>query len=671
MRRFHFLFVFLLLATVLQMDTAYGQAPIPGAPVNLNNAPQRDTTNRSSSLDWHDESVRISYTKAGSLQTYYPDTSIHTFHRRQWSQPWNRDLGNSGSASRSLLFRPDNDGHTGFSSGYHVFDVYRLKADSLLYYNTTRPYTAFTYQLGSKLEQLAYLLHTQNIKPNWNFAVSYQKVTSPGYYQVQRINHDNGSLSTHYQSVNQQYQLKAAVIYNMMQQDENGGILADSFLTQSRYSERNTVPVAFENPGYSTRRSAYTTRLRDFNILLQHGYTWGRRDTLYNEDSTQYHFELIPRFRIAHRMELGSEKYRFNNVLPDSTVWSSMFQTGFTADDSVYTAQRWFWLDNRLSLEGFLGKREQQLLFKAGIGNRLDNFFTDYITGKDKSNNVSNYIVGELKKEALKPGQWSYNGNLQFYITGPAAGNFILDASVGKGLGQWLDLDAGFRQQLTAAPYNDRLYRNRYYTQATSLSNESSTQLYITVTSKKLGLSGGVRNYVLTNYIYLADSLERVSNGKLLVKQSSAAFNLTQAWLRKAFHAGHFVLDNEIAFQQIAGDAPIEVPTFLGRHQLSYENYLFNNALKIATGIEFRYHSKYKPLGYSPFYNRFYYQSAYTTDNNPEAAAFFNFKVKRFRAYLMGDQLQRLFRKAPNVGTPGYPGQDIMIRFGFDWVMIN
>ena len=41
-----------------------------------------------------------------------------------------------------------------------------------------------------------------------------------------------------------------------------------------------------------------------------------------------------------------------------------------------------------------------------------------------------------------------------------------------------------------------------------------------------------------------------------------------------------------------------------------------------------------RPVGWAPFYNRFYYQSTYTAEMAPEAAAFFNFKVKRFRYML-------------------------------------
>ena len=652
------------------MNDLSAQSPVPGAPVNLTNMPQKDTTNRTNNVNWHDEPVIISFKKAGEETAHYPDTSVHTFHRRPYSQPWNRDLGNLGSATRSLLFTPDNLDKTGPSLGYHVFDAYRIDADSVLYYNTTRPYTSFSYQLGSKLEQNLQVMHTQNIKRNWNFAVAYNKINSQGYYKIQRTIHDNGSLSTNYQSPKQHYQLNAAIVYNLAQHDENGGITADSFLSQSRYVDRRTVPVAFDNTGYSSKRSSVTNRLREFNVLLQHSYTWGRRDTLYNTDSTQYSFELIPRFRISHRMEIGSEKYKFNNVQPDSTTWSSFFQATFATNDSVFTQQQWLWVDNRISLDGFLGKLEKQLLFSAGLGNRVDDFRTRYVTGDNKNNILSNYVFGQIGKDAVKPGQWFYKASLQFFITGSAAGNFKLDAALGKDLGKWGILEAGFKQQLNAAPYNYTLYENQHYTQATPLNNESITQLYATLYSDRLGLSLGIRNYVMSNYIYLTDTLHQVSNGRLLVQQSGAAFNLTQVWGRKAFHFGHFVLDNELAFQQIAGDAPLDVPQLLGRHQLSYENFLFKKALKIATGVEVRYHTGYTPLAYSPFYNRFYYQEGYTVGTEPEASAFFNFKVKRFRAYLMGDQLQRLFG-VHNIPTPGYPTQDVMLRFGFNWIMVN
>lgn len=130
------------------------------------------------------------------------------------------------------------------------------------------------------------------------------------------------------------------------------------------------------------------------------------------------------------------------------------------------------------------------------------------------------------------------------------------------------------------------------------------------------------------------------------------------------------MLDNELVYQQKAGSAPVNVPLLMGRHQLSLERPIFHRALYVATGVEARYHSPYKPAGYAPLFNRFYYQNSHSISNDPELSVFFNFRIKRFRAYIMADQLQTLF--ANNyITTPGYPGPDMMIRFGFTWVLIN
>jgi hypothetical protein len=202
---------------------------VPGAPVTLQNAPQRDTNNKTNTSTWRDERAVISFQKLYSATPFTPDTALHTFHRRLFNSSWFRDLGNLGSPARNMMFVPEH--RTGPTLGYHAFDVYRFIADSLYFYNTTRPYSSFYYQLGSKAEQMAQVLHTQNFLPNWNFAVQYRKINSPGYYKIQRTNHDFGSFTTNYTSKRQHYRINAAFSYNKIQNDENGGIVADSFLT--------------------------------------------------------------------------------------------------------------------------------------------------------------------------------------------------------------------------------------------------------------------------------------------------------------------------------------------------------------------------------------------------------------------------------------------------------
>jgi len=124
----------------------------------------------------------------------------------------------------------------------------------------------------------------------------------------------------------------------------------------------------------------------------------------------------------------------------------------------------------------------------------------------------------------------------------------------------------------------------------------------------------------------------------------------------------------------------------MGRHQLSYENALFHRRLKIVTGLEVRYNTAYKPAGYDALLNKFFYQNTTYVGNPPELSLFLNFRLKRFRAFIIGDNLQQLFFRNTilfvgtpvtnfeNLGnnfTPVYAAPDALLRFGFSWVLIN
>ena len=651
---------------VLVFFNVSGQAqirsqPVPGTPATLQNAPGQDTTGKKTNTnEWRNEDAHVSFKRLNSRKNLYPDTSIHHFHRRPFMEQWNRDLGNPGSPIRNLLFTPEY--RVGPSLGYHAFDAYRFFPDSLAFYHTYRPYSVFKYQLGSRAEQIAEILHTQNIQPNWNVAAQYRKINSPGNYKIQRTNPDFGNLTTNYKSRDQHYQLYGALVYNKIVHDENGGIVADSFLDNESFGDRKTIPVNFQRDQYSIRRSSVTNLQRDFTMLLLHHYTIGKRDTIYNEDSTKLAQRLVPRFRITHKFQLSTEKYQFKDVFPDSFRYAELFNQQFGSNDSVFTEQKWFYVDNEIRLNGFLGKAERQLEFSAGLGIRNDQFKTAWHIGETYRSFFSNYITGEIKKEALQSSQWSYDANLKLFLTGETAGSFVIGASAEKGLYSSWDIKAGFEQRLNNAPYNYSIYQNQYYQILKDYDKETVTQIFGTIANDDIRLNAGVKNYLITNYIFI--------NPQQQFDQYSDAFNITQLWLQKAFRVGIWVLDNEIAYQQKAGEAPVNIPSVMGRHQLSIETLLFGNALKIATGIDARWHSAYKPAGYSPFFNRFYFQDTYNLNNPQEVALFFNFKVKNFRAYIMGDQLQQMFTRNL-ISVPGYPLQDAMIRFGFNWVMVN
>ncbi len=668
-------YIYLLLLPVLYIllcsPVLRAQSYNTGQPTTLSNTPQRDTNaNKSNTAKWRTPDARIYYKKLNSERTYLMDSSLHTFYRTPFSEPWNQDLGNFGSPIQSQFFTPED--RLGPTLGYHVMDAYRFNPDSLNYYNTTKPYIIFSYRLGSKLEQLTDVMVTRNIKPNWNFSAQYRKTISPGFYPIQRNNHDNANFTTNYKSSNERYELHAALVYNKEQHDENGGLTYPGQLDSADYSDRKTVNVNYQNELYSVTRSSVFNVQRDFGLLLQHSYTWGRPDTTYNQDSTSYTYKLIPRFRITHKLQLSTEKHDFKDLIPDSLRYTGLFNHSFAnggyyipnQSDTVFSEQKWFWIDNRLLLNGLLGKPGRQLEIDAGIGNRIDQFTTYNGIRSTSSNMVDNYLIGEVKKEALTSGQWFYQANAQLFFSGPDAGNFLLHGSLGRDLkNNGGTLEAGVQQQLNSAPYSYTIYQNEYYTFTKSYDKESISQVYGQLNFTKLRFSAGAKLYVIDNYIYI--------NEKGLPDQYKDPFNISQAWIRKLFKLGNIILDNELVYQTQTGSAPVNIPTLMGRHQLSYELGLFNNALRLVAGVEVRYNTAYHPSGYDPLLNRFYYQNSVYIGNVPQCEVFFNFRVtKRFRGFLMADELQQAFT-TNRILYPGYPAPNVVIRFGFSWVLIN
>jgi hypothetical protein len=654
----------LLVLNLLFTTAVFAQAPnLPGQPVGLDNTPQRDTSRRQQATDWDHTPPVIHAQKAYNGTRFTPDTSLSSLHRPQVDGLLYRDLGNFGSAAQWVQWRPTL-AKPNPSFGYPAFDLYRFDTDSLLYYNTTRPYSEFQYRLGSQLEQWAEILHTQNIRPQWNFAARYRKITSTGAFRTQRTNHDNASLSTHYTSKGLHYELYGAVVFNNFQQDENGGIVSAADLTNDLYGDRATVPVRIGSAGYSNRRSPVYNTLRDGQVLLQHGYTFGRVDTTYNADSTRYDAALRSRFRILHRLSLGSYRHIYNDLRPDSLRYTALFQRSFSGSDSVYALQRQQWTDNNVQLQSFVGKGPAPLLVSAGVGIRTDRFVSEAPSVQSTESLFNSYLTGTVTNEASDSARlWRLNAQGIFYVAGPSIGNFDVSATVARMVGKDILLTAEARQQLGEAPYAFRYYQNAFYNRDQSFSKETYTRLGATLQIPSRRFTVGFHSLLIGNYLY-TDSL----NNTL---QQSGVFQVLQATLSKRFGFGKWVSDHELVLQQRNGDGPLNLPLYSGRHSLAWQSALFKDAISIFSGLELRYNTPWYADGYSAVLGRFYHQSDVQLSNPPELTAFFNFRVKRFRASLSIDQIQQLLIRKNVQRYLYYPAPGFGFRFGFSWGLVN
>src|SRR6478752_2638009 len=93
-----------------------------------------------------EDSITINFRYIDSSRLQKFDSSIFDFTRRDPMAWHDVHLGNSGTASHSLLFSPI--GYSGWDHGFHNLDAYNFALPETKFYNTTRPYSELAYVIG-------------------------------------------------------------------------------------------------------------------------------------------------------------------------------------------------------------------------------------------------------------------------------------------------------------------------------------------------------------------------------------------------------------------------------------------------------------------------------------------------------------------------------------------
>lgn len=599
-----------------------------------------------------DDKIKIfSFTKSDTSRKSL-DTSIQFLHRNPFLSAWEMDLGNLGTPANSLLYNPD------FSPtirlGTNGTRRLMWNAEEVKYYNTTRPFTQVFYRLGTKQEQALKLLHTQNVTPRWNISASYQKLGSPGFYKLQKTNHDNALIGTNYTSRNLRYNLKGAITYNKFQQDENKGITDEDFLLNKSYNDRRLIPVN-ARIGSGQNRSATTNYLRSAQIDIEQQYFLGKADSIYNQDSTEKQYTFKPIAGIKHRFYTEYNHYRFNDLYPDSLYNENLPDT----DDSLTIKYFLDRLGNSISLTGNLRLKDKVVEAEAGYGIEVDRASN----GIYKNTFMNNYLFASIHKNGKEEREWNYNANVKFYFTGNALGNTSIQGSLGKNINKYTSIHTGLNISVQSPTYIQSNYNSNYFNYTSTLGKQSINKVYASYQNTNQNLHTSLNYFTIGNFIYY-------DSASLQAKQYSKIIPLLQLQVQKEFQLRHFYLLNEVVLQTISNNPALHIPRLTGRHILSYQNFILKKKLQIATGIEARYNTSYFADFYNPYIYGFAAQNARMISNTPQLNYFFNFKVKRYRASISFDELQTFYAKN-NINYSGYAAQNFCMRFGFYWVFIN
>ncbi len=619
----------------------------------------------------HEDSITISFRYLDSTRSYKLDSSVSDFTRRFPLPGTYINLGNIGNAARPLLFSPHL--HAGFDPGFHAFDVYKWKLSDVRFFNTTRPYSELNYMLGSRVEQMIGLLHTQNIKPNWNFLFQYRLINSPGFFQNQKTNHNNYLLTSKYQSKNLRYNNYFVLLGNKLQSAENGGIIDTTDILNNpdfkdRFNIRSRIGgISSYSSNFFSNKISTGNKYSEFTVLLRQQYDIGKKDSIITDSTVIPLF--FPRLRFEHTLQLDQNKYIFQDYAADSLYYKSYYDTSLrTLKDTLIFRERWQVLTNDFSIYQFPDAKNLHQFIRLGV--LLQNISGDLSSGKENFFNTAGHAE---YRNRTRNQQWDIEANGKLYFTGFNAGDYEAHISLQRLLGKKLGyLRLGF-ENISRTPSFIFDSRSSFYLLKTAknFKKENNTHLFASyyLPSFRFRLTG--HYYLATNYTYFSSYYEP--------QQESTLFNVLQIALEKTIKLGkRWNWHAEVYFQQLIGAAPVNMPAVYTRNRIAYEGNLGFKNLDMAAGLEFRYRAAYKGDHYSPALGQFFYQDTMTIRNPlPDIAAYVHFRIKPFTAFVRAENLNTarnldgLSFTRNNLVAPYYALPGLQIRIGIFWRFVN
>ena len=609
--------------------------------------------------------IRFRFLDSTALQGF--DSSVTDFTPR-FPIPWHHvHLGNFGTANQSLLFAPRFT--PGWDHGFHSFDVYNFSIAETRFYTTTRPYSEIAYLLGSQSQQMIQLLHTQNIRPNWNAAVQYRLINAPGFFQNQNTNHNNYRFNSWYQSRNKRYQNFVMVVANKLQSGENGGINDNgNYLDSVPFEQRLTIPTQLgpNRPGsrdFFRSDIATGTRYTNATYLLRQQYDLGQKDSIVTDSLVIPLF--YPRIRLEHTISYSTYNYRFNDDTPDSLYYDRKYDIQDTAS-RFFIQDYWKRMLNEFSVYQFPDAKNPQQFIKVGAA--FENLHGQFDTGLVSTKEYNFFLSGEYRNKT-KNKKWDIEAFGRFYVNGLNAGDYNAYISLRRFISKQVGfLQVGFQNVNRTPSFTFDQVSSFYLGAPANFNKENTINIFgsLEQPQRKLKLKGSY--YLVSNYTYYRNYYQP--------DQASTLFNLLQITAEKQVRLYRkWNLKTWIILQQKAGSAPVNLPLLLTRNQIGYDGNLGFKNLLVSMGLELRYYTPFKSNGYSPVIGQFFVQDSITTRLKlPEIAAFVHFRIKSFTAYVRAENLNAFGGGGfynNNVIIPDYPYPGLQIRLGIFWSFVN
>ncbi len=584
-------------------------------------------------------------------------------------------LGNTGLPQRPLLFEPMKT--VGFDVGLHALDPYMLKPEDILYFRTRVAYTNLSFYSGafgnSNSEQIFRLIHTQNIKPNWNFTANFNSTGSRGFYRRQNVSDLNAAIATWYESKGKRYNLLGNLFFNNIKAPENGSVVNDVF---------NVEPgQLFDKLQEGVRLNSSYINYRNNGAYIKQSYYLGRIDTLKNAGTESV--KILPTQRFTHTFFYNTQKYRFIQNEPDNyRVFPDYFFNSTVSQDSLSVMN----IRNDFSYSFYLrGKSvsfvKNEVKLDVGLTHDLFHYNQFIVDSLQQGTNLRNQVrkvQGSSYQNIKLNAKFSYrfsdrlglDGNFQQVVQGYNFGDYLYDAKLTIAGGEKAGriIFGAYAQNNEAPLIYKNWISNHYVYRNTDIGKQQINNLSFNYINDKLKLDLKAEYFLVSGYQYFA--AQTPGGIDAAPAQLSSPLNLLKVALGKRFDFGRWHFEDYFVYQRSDYQSTIRTPEFYNYVNI-YFTRLFFKVLNASIGVNARYNTKYNAPNYAIGIGQFYNSSDISFLTYPVITPYIKATLFRTNLFIMYDYANQGLQSNGYYTVNRYPMPDKQLKFGVSWAFYN
>lgn len=600
------------------------------------------------------------------------DTTINRFqiYNRNFQRSIsNAYLGNVGLPSKSnIFFISDRESPFLF---HHFYDNYNYYAKNIVYYYTEKPFSNVTFSSGANEEQLLSILHTQNVNDKFNFGFKYQTLSTDGFYLRQLVKHKAFGSWVSYNST--YYNMHLTYTSNKNTLYHNGGIIDDSYITDSTNKAENIIPKLNDTKTEMHSRDVFL--VQKINLI-------NKKKEQVND--TTYRTIYIPVFSFGHSFQYGRyyKNYydnvtSYRNPVISDTIFFDYYLNTFNYSNSFDSAYFKEYKNEMLFNFHDNNERRIRLGLKAigGMKSRKYSYFNkDTLFNYSKDTIVNDYYYGlGIYNSVGEKWNWELKTIITFkgYNEGDMKINgFAKRSFKGKNTSSYIMLSVNFNKQRNDYFLNS--YSSNHFRWSNNFLAPEKTKIELTFNNPNLNFEIGGNIGFLDNFIYF-DTLA-------IPQQETSTFDIYNTFFKKKLKFWKFYSDNYFIYQKVGNDSVLRLPQYTYFGSLYVEDILWNwkwvseefhNVLLYQFGVEVYYHSKYYGYEYMPSIEQFYIQNEKMIGNYPIINVFLNVKISNVRIFVKYEHINPGIVDKNPFTTLHYPLSGSMLKMGLSWSFYN